>query len=120
MPVFTVLVKDTKPMWFYCATANHCQSGMAGVINPPAGNAERTLANYKAAAESVASTGIPSSAVGTGGSTNTSTETPTDDSDSPADTTDLPTSDDPNAGSSLVASSVFAFAAAGVAAFFTF
>lgn len=33
MPVFTVMVNDTNPIWFYCATAKHCQGGMVGVIN---------------------------------------------------------------------------------------
>ena len=32
---FTVTVKDTKPMWYYCSQASHCQLGMAGVVNPP-------------------------------------------------------------------------------------
>lgn len=34
MPIFTIMVNDTKPIWFYCATGRHCQNGMAGVINP--------------------------------------------------------------------------------------
>ncbi|GKT85791.1 extracellular serine-rich protein [Colletotrichum tofieldiae] len=34
--VFTVEVKDTNPKWFYCATGQHCQGGMVGVINAPA------------------------------------------------------------------------------------
>jgi plastocyanin len=41
-------VKSTgSPMWFYCATQRHCQSGMVGVINKPAA---RTIAQYAAAA----------------------------------------------------------------------
>lgn len=49
--VFLVTVNSTNPMWFYCSTPSHCQSGMAGVINPPAfGN---TLDNYKAAAAGI-------------------------------------------------------------------
>lgn len=32
-PVFTVMVKDNKPLWLYCAKGNHCQSGMVMVIN---------------------------------------------------------------------------------------
>ncbi|KAK0650003.1 hypothetical protein B0T16DRAFT_411022 [Cercophora newfieldiana] len=33
--VFQIVVKDTKPIWFYCGqtNGNHCQSGMTGVIN---------------------------------------------------------------------------------------
>ena len=34
MPTFTVLVNETAPIWFYCATAPHCERGMVGVINP--------------------------------------------------------------------------------------
>jgi plastocyanin len=30
----------TNPLWFYCAQANHCQSGMTFAINPPAGSVE--------------------------------------------------------------------------------
>lgn len=32
--VFRV-VSTGQPMWYYCATGQHCQSGMVGVINPP-------------------------------------------------------------------------------------
>jgi plastocyanin len=32
--VFTLTINDTNPIWFYCATPSHCESGMAGVINP--------------------------------------------------------------------------------------
>jgi hypothetical protein len=34
--VFTQLVNDTKPTYFFCATATHCQKGMFGIINPVA------------------------------------------------------------------------------------
>jgi plastocyanin len=33
--VFTLVVNDTNPIWFFCATPTHCGIGMAGVINPP-------------------------------------------------------------------------------------
>lgn len=33
--VFTITVNDTKPIWFYCGVPSHCESGMAGVVNPP-------------------------------------------------------------------------------------
>ncbi|KIX07307.1 uncharacterized protein Z518_01960 [Rhinocladiella mackenziei CBS 650.93] len=32
-PVFNVLINDTKPIWIYCGQTNHCQKGMAMVIN---------------------------------------------------------------------------------------
>lgn len=31
---FTFNVTDTKPKWFYCAQAKHCQAGMVFAINP--------------------------------------------------------------------------------------
>ena len=31
--VFTMQVRDAAPVYFYCAQAKHCQSGMVGVIN---------------------------------------------------------------------------------------
>ena len=30
---FMITVNDTKPIWFYCSQAKHCQSGMVGAIN---------------------------------------------------------------------------------------
>lgn len=33
-PTFTIVVNQTEPIWFYCATGEHCQAGMVGVINP--------------------------------------------------------------------------------------
>lgn len=44
--VFQVTVKDTKPIFYYCAKPSHCQQGMVGVINP----GTDTLEAYKAAA----------------------------------------------------------------------
>lgn len=70
MPVFTVVVNDTNPVWFYCATMRHCQGGMVGVINEPEG---KTLDTYKQNADLVAETGIPAGGAGTGGSNSTGT-----------------------------------------------
>lgn len=49
--VFTITVNDTNPIWFYCSqtNGNHCQNGMAGVINQNF-NSPNTLRAYKAAA----------------------------------------------------------------------
>ncbi|KAG6820596.1 hypothetical protein H0H93_014512 [Arthromyces matolae] len=33
--VFTQVVNDTNPVFFYCGTPGHCQKGMFGIINPP-------------------------------------------------------------------------------------
>ncbi|KAL9580738.1 MAG: hypothetical protein Q9212_004319 [Teloschistes hypoglaucus] len=46
MPSFTIMVNDTKPIWYYCSQGKHCQSGMVGVINPPAANKSRTIESF--------------------------------------------------------------------------
>ncbi|KAL4265247.1 Phytocyanin domain-containing protein [Pleurotus pulmonarius] len=33
--VFTQVINDTNPLFFYCAAPTHCQKGMFGIINPP-------------------------------------------------------------------------------------
>ncbi|KAN0112111.1 hypothetical protein V8E52_007851 [Russula decolorans] len=33
--VFTQVVNDTNPTFFYCGTPTHCEKGMFGIINPP-------------------------------------------------------------------------------------
>jgi len=95
MPTFTIQVKDTKPIWFYCSQGSHCQTGMVGVINP---TAQRTLADFTSraalapnnvspdpeesgsgAAPSVSGTPttLKTSAAGTATGTNTNPATPT-------------------------------------------
>ena len=49
MKVFTIMVNDTKPLWMYCATKDHCQKGMVMAINAPQ-SGEKTFASYKALA----------------------------------------------------------------------
>ena len=36
----TFEVETDKPLWFYCAQANHCQKGMTFAINPPPGSVD--------------------------------------------------------------------------------
>ncbi|KAL8966567.1 MAG: hypothetical protein Q9183_003314 [Haloplaca sp. 2 TL-2023] len=59
MPSYTIMVNDTKPIWYYCSQGKHCQSGMVGVINPPAANQSRTLESFttlaKAASDNLGS-----------------------------------------------------------------
>jgi hypothetical protein len=31
---YTVPIRNSNQIWFYCSQANHCQNGMVGVINP--------------------------------------------------------------------------------------
>ncbi len=59
--VFQIVVEDTKPVWYYCAQTkgNHCQAGMAGVINQNFDSQTNTLAAYKAAAALTGVSEIP-------------------------------------------------------------
>jgi len=33
IPVFTIMINDTRPIWLYCSQGKHCQNGMSMVIN---------------------------------------------------------------------------------------
>ncbi|OBT40801.1 hypothetical protein VE00_08924 [Pseudogymnoascus sp. WSF 3629] len=57
--VFTLTVNDTNPIWFFCATPSHCETGMAGVINPSS-NGSESLDQYKANAAKVSNPPTPS------------------------------------------------------------
>lgn len=51
IPVFTVQINDTKPIWIFCSQGKHCSSGMSMVINEnTSANSTRSLANYRTAA----------------------------------------------------------------------
>ncbi|TQV95019.1 hypothetical protein V2A60_009904 [Cordyceps javanica] len=48
IPVFTIMVNDTKPMWFFCSQGPHCEKGMAMVINEnTSANSSRSIEEYK-------------------------------------------------------------------------
>ncbi|KAI8303381.1 hypothetical protein K4K61_007072 [Colletotrichum sp. SAR11_59] len=85
--VFSVKVEDASPKWFYCATAQHCQGGMVGVINAPSSGGKTVDAYKEAAAKAAknvapastgggslgpAATGSPSSSGGSGASASAS------------------------------------------------
>jgi plastocyanin len=57
--VFTQVVNDTKPTFFYCGTPTHCQKGMFGIINPP--NAFGAPSSFSSMVENL---GTNNSAVG--------------------------------------------------------
>jgi hypothetical protein len=70
VPEFTITINSTTPLWFYCAQAQHCQSGMAMVINVNATvnfplkktsnwKTNKTLDVYKKAAASVSTNVAP-------------------------------------------------------------
>ncbi|KAI1869573.1 hypothetical protein JX265_006663 [Neoarthrinium moseri] len=69
VPTWTIMVQNTNPMWFYCATGKHCQAGMVMVVNENTGaNATRSLAEFKKLASAATANVAPSS--GTNGGTN--------------------------------------------------
>ncbi|KAM0330204.1 hypothetical protein ACHAQA_004378 [Verticillium albo-atrum] len=74
--VFSVTIEDDTPKWYYCATGQHCQNGMVGVINAPANNNQRTIQAYSEAAANAQSNVAPDA---TGGGTlgAAATEAPT-------------------------------------------
>jgi len=83
MGTFTIWVADKNPIWFYCSQGKHCQGGMVGVINPPAGNSSRTIDTFKALAAKAPANISPSGnyTIGNSGSsspTNSNTPLPTD------------------------------------------
>lgn len=44
--IFTQVVNDTNPTFFYCGVPTHCQKGMFGIINPPSGvSADTSIMN---------------------------------------------------------------------------
>lgn len=73
LPVFTLMVNDTKPIWFYCSQKPHCQKGMVGVINAPGGN--KTIDTFRALAEQAAVNGTSSPSTPTGTSSPSTTAT---------------------------------------------
>ncbi|RPA86587.1 hypothetical protein BJ508DRAFT_204083 [Ascobolus immersus RN42] len=97
MPVFTIDVNSTAPMWFYCATGKHCQNGMVGVINPPANSTGRTIDAYKTAAKAAANNVAPSGQA----SGNSPTDTVSDPSNPEAPT--APTAPADGSGASSLA-----------------
>lgn len=43
---YTIRVADTKPMWYYCSQAKHCQDGMVAAINAPS-SGNKTVETFK-------------------------------------------------------------------------
>lgn len=33
--MWSIQINSTDPLWLYCSSAGHCESGMAMVVNPP-------------------------------------------------------------------------------------
>ncbi|EOD44813.1 putative extracellular serine-rich protein [Neofusicoccum parvum UCRNP2] len=88
---FVVTVNNTDPIWYYCSQGKHCQSGMVGVINPPANNNQRTLTAYAAAAKDVSAAETPEEIRGgvfeAASSSGSSSTTPSGSASTPASST---------------------------------
>lgn len=82
IPVYSIMINDTRPLWLYCAQGRHCQSGMVMVINEnTAANSSRSIENHRTLAATVQQATLPSgTAGGNGGQTG----------DNGAQTTDTP------------------------------
>ncbi|KAH7165754.1 Cupredoxin [Dactylonectria macrodidyma] len=81
--VFTLTIESEDPIWYYCATAKHCQNGMVGVINAPS-SGNRTIENFVAAAaeveDNVAPTATQGGTLGEAATGTGSSSTPTESS----------------------------------------
>ncbi|KAI1293310.1 hypothetical protein F5Y03DRAFT_331271 [Xylaria venustula] len=71
IPVYTMEVTTTTPIWLYCSQGQHCEKGMVMVVNEnTAANASRSLDAFKtlaaAAPENLDPTKISSSTGGSG------------------------------------------------------
>ncbi|KJK82249.1 hypothetical protein H634G_02443 [Metarhizium anisopliae BRIP 53293] len=53
IPVYTVMINNTAPIWVVCVQGRHCQNGMSMVINEnTSANGSRSLENYRLLAKS--------------------------------------------------------------------
>jgi hypothetical protein len=73
-PVYNVLVNDTKAIWVYCGQTNHCQKGMAMVINQN-NSSPNTIEKYIENAMALALT--PTATVATAAATSVATSVAT-------------------------------------------
>jgi plastocyanin len=71
MPVWTLQINNTSPIWFYCSQGDHCQSGMVGAINAVPGSAKNI--NAFASMAAMASANLSPGQQGTAQSNSTST-----------------------------------------------
>ncbi|KAJ9385064.1 hypothetical protein DTO063F5_4399 [Paecilomyces variotii] len=74
IPVFTMMVNDTKPMWIHCSQTGHCQKGMVMAINVASGS-NKTLSSFKALAMKSTSDGSSSSSGSSSSTSSTSGST---------------------------------------------
>ena len=62
---YTIRVMDTKPIWYYCSQARHCQNGMVGAINAPT-SGNKTMQAFTALAALATEYLSPGQAPGSG------------------------------------------------------
>jgi len=76
VPAFNMTVPSTDPLWFYCAQAMHCESGMVFAVNPPT-SGNKTFTAFQASAKNQSSTTEPTTGQqgGTSGTVMNSTAT---------------------------------------------
>lgn len=98
---FVVNVTSTDPIWFYCSLSSHCQSGMAGVVNPPSG---QTISDYAKAALQVSQASAPASMTG-GVLTSINEAAESTSASSTSASTGVPASTTSNSGGPLVSAS---------------
>ncbi|KAI8631000.1 Cupredoxin [Xylariaceae sp. FL1651] len=69
MPLYTMMIADTKPVWLYCSQGKHCQAGMVMVINEnTAANSSRSLEAFKSLAKQAPENVTPTGGATSGGS----------------------------------------------------
>ncbi|TVY42004.1 putative GPI-anchored cupredoxin [Lachnellula subtilissima] len=104
---FTIVVKDTKPVWIYCSqtVGNHCQAGMVAAINAPkTGN---TLAAFTLKASNATSSTFPPPGTPVGGTLVKSSGNTTSASSSSSSSSGIASSSGSGMGSSSVYTSTY-------------
>ncbi|KAL8736907.1 MAG: hypothetical protein Q9181_002203 [Wetmoreana brouardii] len=110
MPSYTIMINDTKPIWYYCSQGDHCQDGMVGVINPPAANQSRTIEAYGALAKKATENLSPGQSASSSSSSNSDS---TDSSASSSSTGSSYSSSSGSGSSGALSSSAASPAASG-------
>lgn len=115
--VFQVTVNNTTPIWFYCSqpVGNHCGAGMVGAVNA---NANKTLAQFKSAAEKVSTNQSPATGPFGGQILSASAASKTTGGGSSATSSQPPATSTTNAAATLGSVSGMALAVVGAAVAF--
>jgi len=107
IPVYTIEINATTPMWFYCSQAKHCQSGMTMAINVnTTANASRSFEAFQALAAK-ATVNLPGTAVSNGTVGSTSSSSGTSGSSPSGSSSSSSSSPSPSSSSSASAATAF-------------